>query len=106
MDPAEINEYRSIVSEEIKRVNSQKSNANNSQETRWKHIKGTIDAAAKDLKIIDTGIKKKHVFNDEYQRTVKNRKEAKIKMLRNITPKTTKVYKFRKVIANKTLNKE
>lgn len=70
-------------------MNNLQSNANDSQETRWKNIKGTTDVAAKYLRIIDTSIKKKHWFNDESQRAVRKRNEARIKMLQNTTPETT-----------------
>jgi len=52
-------------------VNNQLCNADDSQETRWKKIKGTIGVAANDIRTKDISIKKKHWFNDECQRAVK-----------------------------------
>lgn len=76
-DPIEINKYRSIIPEEFRRVNNQPYDSDDSQETRWKNIKGIIEEAAKDLRTNYIGIKKKHWFNDECQRTVINRNEAR-----------------------------
>jgi len=56
-DPIEINKFRNVVSDEVKRVNNQPFNADDSQETRWKNIKGTIDAAAKNLRTKQIGKK-------------------------------------------------
>jgi len=59
-DPIEMNKYRNIIFEEVRKVNNQPYGADDSQETRWKNIKSTIEVAAKDLRTNDIGIKKKH----------------------------------------------
>jgi len=83
-------------------MNNQQHTADDNQETRWKNIKDTIDIAAKDLRTRNTNIKKKHWFNEQCQRAISKRNEARIKMLQNTTPETTEEYKTRKGIANKT----
>lgn len=104
-DPIEINKYRSSISEEVKRVNDQQCNANDYQKSRWKNIKGTIDAASKDLRTKDTSIKKKIWFNDACRRAVSKRNEKRLKMLQNTTPETTEEYKSRKAIASKIIRR-
>jgi hypothetical protein len=100
-DPIEINKYRDIISEEIRRVNNQPYDADDSQKTRWKNIKGTTEVAPKDLRTNGIGIKKKHWFNDECQRAVLKRNEARKNMLQNTTPESIEEYKLRKTLVNK-----
>lgn len=105
-DPIEVNKYRNNISEEVKRINNQQCTADDNQKTRWKNIKATINIAAKDLRTRKTNIKKKHWFNEQCQRPISKRNEARIKMLQNTTQETTEEYKTMKEIANKTIRRE
>jgi len=74
-------------------VNNQLCNPDDSQEMRWKNIKGTIEVAAKDLRTKDISIKEKHWFNDECQRAVM--KQGK-KCYKTLPPESTEEYKLTK----------
>jgi len=105
-DPIEINKYRNNISEEVKRIMNQQCTKDDNQETRWKNIKVTIDIAAKDPRTRNTTIKKKHWFNEQCQRAISKRNEARLKMLQNPTPETTEEYRTKKEIAKKTFRRE
>jgi len=57
---------------------------NDSQETRLKNIKSTVKVAARDLKMKDAGIKKKHWFINKCQRTVMKSNEVRNKYFKTL----------------------